>query len=172
MVRGGVYERRVSAFLAGSRGKSLEGNGHRLLQSGGSQPTAGARRLPSCTSGRYSWRAARRPATAADRALASLLRPRSSHGRRRGGHRAYGGRRIALTDRRRRADHRSRRGCERPRAMTRKTVVIVSIDTEEDNWQPSRNGVAVGNIRELERPRGVVNSPGLRAPLPAKLSRA
>jgi hypothetical protein len=29
------------------------------------------------------------------------------------------------------------------------TVVIVSIDTEEDNWYRSRNGVAVSNIRQL-----------------------
>jgi len=46
--------------------------------------------------------------------------------------------------------------------MTRKTVVIVSIDTEEDNWQPSRNGVAVGNIRELERLGGFFDRLGVR----------
>ena len=34
--------------------------------------------------------------------------------------------------------------------MTRETVVLVSIDTEEDNWYCSRNGVAVSNIRALE----------------------
>ena len=34
--------------------------------------------------------------------------------------------------------------------MTRETVVLVSIDTEEDNWYRSRNGVAVSNIRALE----------------------
>jgi hypothetical protein len=35
--------------------------------------------------------------------------------------------------------------------MTRETIVIVSIDTEEDNWYRSRDGVAVGNIRQLDR---------------------
>jgi len=33
----------------------------------------------------------------------------------------------------------------------RRTVVIVSIDTEEDNWYRSRDRVAVGNICELRR---------------------
>jgi hypothetical protein len=33
----------------------------------------------------------------------------------------------------------------------RETIVIVSIDTEEDNWHRSRDGVAVENIRELRR---------------------
>ncbi|HEV2671127.1 MAG TPA: hypothetical protein VGU74_08555 [Gemmatimonadales bacterium] len=31
------------------------------------------------------------------------------------------------------------------------TLLIISIDTEEDNWYRSRDGVSVGNIRELPR---------------------
>ena len=46
--------------------------------------------------------------------------------------------------------------------MSRETVVIVSIDTEEDNWRPSRNGVAVGNIRELVRLGGFFDRLGVR----------
>jgi hypothetical protein len=33
----------------------------------------------------------------------------------------------------------------------RETVVVVSVDTEEDNWQPARDGVTVENIRHLPR---------------------
>src|SRR5436309_6897419 len=33
----------------------------------------------------------------------------------------------------------------------RVTILIISIDTEEDNWSPSRDAVSVGNIRELPR---------------------
>lgn len=46
--------------------------------------------------------------------------------------------------------------------MTRETVVIVSIDTEEDNWYPSRNGLAVGNICELRRLAGFFDRLGVR----------
>jgi hypothetical protein len=31
------------------------------------------------------------------------------------------------------------------------TIVVLSVDTEEDNWEPAREGVAVENIRELPR---------------------
>jgi hypothetical protein len=31
------------------------------------------------------------------------------------------------------------------------TVVVVSVDTEEDNWEPQRSGISVENIRELPR---------------------
>ena len=46
--------------------------------------------------------------------------------------------------------------------MTRETVVIVSIDTEEDNWYRSRDGVAVGNIRQLARLAGFFDRLGVR----------
>jgi len=36
-------------------------------------------------------------------------------------------------------------------ARARKTIVIVSIDTEEDNWHRSRDNIAVENICELRR---------------------
>src|SRR6267378_1476534 len=42
------------------------------------------------------------------------------------------------------------------------TVVIVSIDTEEDNWFRSRNGVAVGNIRQLLQLGGFFDRLGVR----------
>ncbi len=35
--------------------------------------------------------------------------------------------------------------------MTRRISVVVSIDTEEDNWEPARSGISVENIRELPR---------------------
>ncbi|HUL48594.1 MAG TPA: hypothetical protein VLT79_01125 [Gemmatimonadales bacterium] len=35
--------------------------------------------------------------------------------------------------------------------MTRRLSVVVSIDTEEDNWDPARSGITVENIRELPR---------------------
>lgn len=47
--------------------------------------------------------------------------------------------------------------------MTRLVVLVVSIDTEEDNWCPSRAGVTVENIRELERLQGVLDGLGARA---------
>ncbi len=46
--------------------------------------------------------------------------------------------------------------------MTRETVVIVSIDTEEDNWYRSRDGVAVRNIRQLARLAGFFDRLGVR----------
>ena len=36
-------------------------------------------------------------------------------------------------------------------ARTSETIVVVSIDTEEDNWSRSRDGVTVENISELRR---------------------
>src|SRR2546422_10892982 len=35
--------------------------------------------------------------------------------------------------------------------MTSPVYVLVSIDTEEDNWRPARQGITVENIRELPR---------------------
>src|SRR5436190_424177 len=35
--------------------------------------------------------------------------------------------------------------------MPRPIVLVVSVDTEEDNWRPCRDGVTVENIRELPR---------------------
>src|SRR5437879_6190931 len=35
--------------------------------------------------------------------------------------------------------------------MSKPMLLIVSIDTEEDNWHPCRDGVTVENIRELPR---------------------
>jgi hypothetical protein len=46
--------------------------------------------------------------------------------------------------------------------MTRETVVIVSIDTEEDNWYRSRDGVSVSNIRQLARLAGFFDRLGVR----------
>ena len=42
-------------------------------------------------------------------------------------------------------------------------VLIVSIDTEEDNWEPRRDGVTLGNIRELRRLDGLLRKLGVRA---------
>ena len=36
-------------------------------------------------------------------------------------------------------------------ADRRETLVVVSIDTEEDNWDRSRNGVGVDNLRQMPR---------------------
>ena len=47
--------------------------------------------------------------------------------------------------------------------MTQPTLVIVSIDTEEDNWQPCRDGVTVENIRELPRLEALFQGLGVRA---------
>lgn len=41
--------------------------------------------------------------------------------------------------------------------------LIVSIDTEEDNWQPRREGVTVENIRELPRFDRLLRGLGVRA---------
>jgi hypothetical protein len=35
--------------------------------------------------------------------------------------------------------------------MSRKVLLVVSVDTEEDNWRPTRHGVRTENIRELPR---------------------
>ncbi|PYP51709.1 MAG: hypothetical protein DMD45_07020 [Gemmatimonadetes bacterium] len=47
--------------------------------------------------------------------------------------------------------------------MTRPTFLIVSIDTEEDNWQPRRERVTVENIRELPRLDALFQGLGVRA---------
>ena len=47
--------------------------------------------------------------------------------------------------------------------MTTPTLLIVSIDTEEDNWQPRRDGVTVDNIRELPRLDALFQGLGVRA---------
>ncbi len=47
--------------------------------------------------------------------------------------------------------------------MTEPTLLIVSIDTEEDNWRPRRDGVTVENIRELPRLDGLFQRLGVRA---------
>ena len=44
----------------------------------------------------------------------------------------------------------------------RETIVVVSIDTEEDNWNRSRSGVAVENILELRRMGSFLGSMGVR----------
>lgn len=46
--------------------------------------------------------------------------------------------------------------------MGRSVPVIVSIDTEEDNWRPSRDGVTVDNIRELPRLHALLRRLGVR----------
>lgn len=48
-------------------------------------------------------------------------------------------------------------------AETRETLVVVSIDTEEDNWHRSRNGVAVENIFEIPRLGRFLDELGVRA---------
>jgi len=47
--------------------------------------------------------------------------------------------------------------------MTEPTFLIVSIDTEEDNWQPRRERVTVENIRELPRLDALFQGLGVRA---------
>jgi peptidoglycan/xylan/chitin deacetylase (PgdA/CDA1 family) len=47
--------------------------------------------------------------------------------------------------------------------MTPSVVLIVSIDTEEDNWTPVRTGVTVENIRELPRLDRFFERLGVRA---------
>ncbi|HEX4600969.1 MAG TPA: hypothetical protein VH116_06230 [Gemmatimonadales bacterium] len=47
-------------------------------------------------------------------------------------------------------------------ARGRETIVVVSIDTEEDNWRPSRNGVTVENIAELRRLARLLDRWGVR----------
>src|SRR5438034_4596235 len=47
--------------------------------------------------------------------------------------------------------------------MPRPIVLVVSVDTEEDNWRPCRDGVTVENIRELPRLDALVQRLGVRA---------
>jgi hypothetical protein len=47
--------------------------------------------------------------------------------------------------------------------MSRTIRLIVSIDTEEDNWQPCRDGVTIENIRELPRLDSLFQRLGVRA---------
>jgi len=46
--------------------------------------------------------------------------------------------------------------------MTEPVKLVVSIDTEEDNWQPVRDGITVENIRELPRLDRFLSGLGLR----------
>ena len=46
--------------------------------------------------------------------------------------------------------------------MTRPITLVVSIDTEEDNWAPARTGITVDNIRELPRLHRVLGRLGVR----------
>src|SRR5438132_7323908 len=46
--------------------------------------------------------------------------------------------------------------------MTRSVLVLFSVDTEEDNWRPSRDGVTVENIRELPRLDALLRGLGVR----------
>ena len=46
--------------------------------------------------------------------------------------------------------------------MTQPVTLVVSIDAEEDNWQPARTGITVENIRELPRLHRVLESLGVR----------
>jgi len=47
--------------------------------------------------------------------------------------------------------------------VTKPTLLIVSIDTEEDDWRPRRDGVTVENIRELPRLDALFQGLGVRA---------
>lgn len=47
--------------------------------------------------------------------------------------------------------------------MSRPILLIVSVDTEEDNWQPRRHGVTIENIRELPRLDALFQRLGVRA---------
>ena len=47
--------------------------------------------------------------------------------------------------------------------MSKPMLLIVSIDTEEDNWHPCREGVTVENIRELPRLDALFQRLGVRA---------
>ena len=48
-------------------------------------------------------------------------------------------------------------------ARPQETIVVVSIDTEEDNWNRSRTGVGVENILEIPRLSAFLNRLGARA---------
>src|SRR5207244_2594717 len=47
--------------------------------------------------------------------------------------------------------------------MSRPILLIVSVDTEEDNWEPRRDGVTIENIRELPRLHALFQRLGMRA---------
>ena len=47
-------------------------------------------------------------------------------------------------------------------ATGRETIVVVSLDTEEDNWTPARDGITVENIRELPRMQRFCERLGIR----------
>ncbi len=47
--------------------------------------------------------------------------------------------------------------------MAPRITLFVSIDTEEDNWRPARNGLTVENIRELPRLESFFERLGIRA---------
>src|SRR5437588_2267249 len=47
--------------------------------------------------------------------------------------------------------------------MSPPILLIVSVDTEEDNWQPCREGVTIENIRELPRLDALFQRLGVRA---------
>ena len=46
--------------------------------------------------------------------------------------------------------------------MTPRVTLVVSIDTEEDNWQPVRTEATVDNIRELPRLHRALERVGVR----------
>jgi hypothetical protein len=52
---------------------------------------------------------------------------------------------------------------ERHGLCPRSVLLVVSIDTEEDNWRRSRNGVTVENIAELPRLDALLRRLGVRA---------
>jgi peptidoglycan/xylan/chitin deacetylase (PgdA/CDA1 family) len=48
-------------------------------------------------------------------------------------------------------------------AVSAPVLLIVSLDTEEDNWQPARAGITVENVRELPRLHQLFERLGVRA---------
>jgi len=46
--------------------------------------------------------------------------------------------------------------------VTQPVTLVVSIDTEEDNWQPARGGITIENIRELPRLHRALDGLGVR----------
>ena len=50
-----------------------------------------------------------------------------------------------------------------PGIAARDITLIVSVDTEEDNWRPSRNGVTADNVRQLPRLARFLHGLGVRA---------
>src|SRR2546425_11600494 len=47
-------------------------------------------------------------------------------------------------------------------SMTPPVTLVVSIDTEEDNWRPARTGITVDNVRELPRLHRLLERLGVR----------